>query len=76
MGAEALRWVEIDPCYVYHVANAFEEADGSRIVAISVWASPEAMAAGAQELFASVADLPLDQWETRPYESATLTQVA
>lgn len=56
--------------------GAFEEADGSRIVAISVWASPEAMAAGAQELFASVADLPLDQWETRPYESATLTQVA
>lgn len=56
--------------------GAFEEADGSRIVAISVWASPEAMEAGAQELFASVADLPLDQWETRPYEAATLTQVA
>jgi carotenoid cleavage dioxygenase-like enzyme len=24
-----LRWVEIEPCYVYHVANAFEAADGT-----------------------------------------------
>jgi quinol monooxygenase YgiN len=56
--------------------GAFSEPDGSRIVAISVWASPEAMQAGMGELFASVGDLPLDRWETRPYESATLTQVA
>jgi hypothetical protein len=56
--------------------GAFSEPDGSRIVAISVWASPEAMQAGMGELFASVGDLPLDQWETRPYESATLAQVA
>ena len=28
-GLEALRWVEIQPCYVYHVANAFETADGT-----------------------------------------------
>ncbi|MEJ2889367.1 hypothetical protein [Actinomycetospora aeridis] len=56
--------------------GAFEEPDGSRIVAISVWASPEALAAGASELFASVGDLPFDVWETRPAESATLTQVA
>ena len=56
--------------------GAFEEPDGSRIVALSIWASPEAMQAGMGELFASVGELPLDQWETRPYESATLTQVA
>jgi hypothetical protein len=56
--------------------GAFSEPDGSRIVAISVWASPEAMQAGMGELFASVGDLPLDRWETRPYESATLGQVA
>jgi quinol monooxygenase YgiN len=56
--------------------GAFSEPDGSRIVAISVWESPEAMQAGMGELFASVGDLPLDRWETRPYESATLTQVA
>ncbi|PVY96181.1 hypothetical protein [Actinomycetospora cinnamomea] len=56
--------------------GAFEEADGSRIVAISVWASPEALQAGMGELFASVGDLPLEQWETRPYEAATLSQVA
>jgi carotenoid cleavage dioxygenase len=28
-GLEALRWVEVEPCYVYHVANAFETADGT-----------------------------------------------
>lgn len=56
--------------------GAFEEPDGSRIVAISVWASAEALAAGSAELFASVADLPFDVWEHRPAESATLTQVA
>lgn len=56
--------------------GAFEEPDGSRIVAISVWASVEAMQAGMGELFASVGDLPLDRWETRPHESATLGQVA
>ncbi|MHC1561260.1 hypothetical protein ACR9E3_20040 [Actinomycetospora sp. C-140] len=56
--------------------GAFEEPDGSRIIALSVWASAEAMQAGMGELFATVGDLPLDQWETRPAESATLTQVA
>jgi quinol monooxygenase YgiN len=56
--------------------GAFEEPDRSRIVAISVWASPEALQAGMGELFASIADLPFDVWETRPAESATLNQVA
>ncbi|GLZ49385.1 hypothetical protein Acsp06_55700 [Actinomycetospora sp. NBRC 106375] len=56
--------------------GAFEEPDGSRIVALSVWASAEAMRAGMGELFATVGDLPMGQWETRPAESATLTQVA
>lgn len=31
-GIEALRWVEVDPCYVYHVANAFEEDDGTIVI--------------------------------------------
>ncbi|WP_433782228.1 hypothetical protein ACQPX6_20260 [Actinomycetospora sp. CA-101289] len=56
--------------------GAFEEPDGSRIVAISVWASPEAMQAGMGELFASIGELPFDVWEYRPAESATLAQVA
>lgn len=56
--------------------GAYEEPDGSRIVALSIWASPEAMQAGMGQLFASVGELPLDRWETRPYDSATLTQVA
>ncbi len=35
-GIEALRWAEIEPCYVFHVANAFEEADGTIVVDV-VW---------------------------------------
>jgi carotenoid cleavage dioxygenase len=27
-----IRWFEIDPCYVFHVANAHETADGKAIV--------------------------------------------
>jgi carotenoid cleavage dioxygenase-like enzyme len=34
-GIEALRWVEVDSCYVYHVANAFEEADGTIVVDVA-----------------------------------------
>lgn len=34
-GVEALRWVEIDPGYVFHVANAFEEADGTIVVDVA-----------------------------------------
>jgi carotenoid cleavage dioxygenase-like enzyme len=32
---EALRWVDIEPCYVYHVANAFEEADGTIVIDVA-----------------------------------------
>ena len=28
-GIDQLRWVEVEPCYVYHVANAFETPDGT-----------------------------------------------
>ena len=34
-GIESLRWVEIDPCYVFHVANAFEEADGTILIDVA-----------------------------------------
>lgn len=30
-----LRWVEVEPCYVYHVANAFETADGSIVMDVA-----------------------------------------
>ncbi len=32
---DRLRWVEVDPCYVYHVANAFETADGSIVMDVA-----------------------------------------
>ena len=34
-GIESLRWVDIEPCYVFHVANAFEEADGSIVIDVA-----------------------------------------
>src|SRR5882757_3699160 len=34
-GIESLRWVEIEPCYVYHVGNAFEEADGTIVIDVA-----------------------------------------
>jgi len=27
-----VRWFDIDPCYVFHVANAYDSADGKSIV--------------------------------------------
>ncbi|NCV31991.1 MAG: carotenoid oxygenase family protein [Betaproteobacteria bacterium] len=32
MPIQATRWVEVDPCYVYHVANAFETAAGEIVI--------------------------------------------
>jgi carotenoid cleavage dioxygenase-like enzyme len=34
-GIDTLRWVEIEPCYVFHVANAFEEADGTIVMDVA-----------------------------------------
>ncbi len=34
-GLDKLRWVEVEPCYVYHVANAFETADGSIVLDVA-----------------------------------------
>lgn len=34
-GIESLRWVEVEPCYVFHVANAFEEADGTIVIDVA-----------------------------------------
>ncbi|EKS36276.1 carotenoid oxygenase family protein [Afipia broomeae] len=34
-GIESLHWVKIDPCYVFHVANAFEEADGTIVIDVA-----------------------------------------
>lgn len=31
-GAEDIVWVPVDPCYVFHPANAFETADGKVVV--------------------------------------------
>ena len=56
--------------------GGFEDAEGGRIVAISVWASPEAMQAGMPVLGAAIADVPFDEWERRPGSMTFLPQVA
>jgi carotenoid cleavage dioxygenase len=34
-GVNQLRWVEVEPCYVYHVANAFETSDGTLVLDVA-----------------------------------------
>jgi len=34
-GLENLRWVEVEPGYVYHVGNAYEKADGSIVLDVA-----------------------------------------
>ncbi|MDP4026370.1 carotenoid oxygenase family protein [Methylobacterium sp. NEAU 140] len=34
-GAEALRWVAVEPGYVFHVGNAYEEADGTLVLDVA-----------------------------------------
>lgn len=35
-GVDDIVWCTVDPCYVFHVANSFEDADGKVIVDMSV----------------------------------------
>jgi hypothetical protein len=56
--------------------GAFSDPDHGRVFAISVWSSPEAMQAGMGQLFASLGDVPFDQWERQPRELLTLPEAA
>ena len=55
--------------------GAYADEAGDRIVAVSVWASPEALQAATAGLFASIADLPFDVWERKPRELLVLPEV-
>ncbi|MBW8754520.1 MAG: carotenoid oxygenase family protein, partial [Sphingomonadales bacterium] len=35
--AEDIVWCEVDPCYVFHVANSFDRADGKVVVDLDVY---------------------------------------
>jgi hypothetical protein len=54
--------------------GAFLDPDGERVIAISVWASPEAMQEGMGRLFAGIGEVPFDVWERRPRELLTLLE--
>jgi len=51
-----VRWVEIEPCYVFHPANAFE-ADGKLVVDVARY--PHMWAAGSEDFPSAV----LHRWE-------------
>jgi carotenoid cleavage dioxygenase-like enzyme len=63
-GAGTLRWLPVPPCFAYHVANAWDDADGLTI---------DLMLAGAPEFFpvadgapAASTDSVLTRWRVAP----------
>jgi quinol monooxygenase YgiN len=54
--------------------GAFRDDESGRILAISVWSSAAALQAGSSTLFASLGDVPFDEWERRPGELLTLPE--
>ncbi len=54
--------------------GAFSDDGTGRVIAISLWSSPEAMQAGMQQLFAGIRDVPFDQWERKPREALVLPE--
>lgn len=60
--ADQIVWCEIDPCYVFHVANAYERADGVVVVDCSVH---ETMFAGGPD-GPNGKPLGMERWEVDP----------
>ncbi len=64
-GPETIRWFEAEPCYVYHVVNAWEEGDAVVLIGCRVKA-PEPDVKGGGNLARMMAFLRLDaqlyQW--------------
>jgi carotenoid cleavage dioxygenase len=36
-GADAIRWFEVEPCYAFHAANAYDRDDGSTVLDMVVY---------------------------------------
>lgn len=36
-GADEIIWCDVAPCYVFHVANSFDRADGSLVIDVAVY---------------------------------------
>lgn len=54
--------------------GAFTDTDHGRVLAISIWSSPQVLQAGMTQLFASLGDVPFDEWERQPRELLTLPE--
>ncbi len=60
--ADAIIWCDVDPCYVFHVANSYEREDGVVIIDSSVH---ETMFAGGPD-GPSGKQLGMERWEVDP----------
>ncbi|WIM93145.1 antibiotic biosynthesis monooxygenase [Actinoplanes oblitus] len=56
--------------------GGFEDADGGRIIAVSIWSSLEALQAGMATLGGAIADVPFAEWERREHSLEFFPQVA
>jgi heme-degrading monooxygenase HmoA len=54
--------------------GAWRDARSDRLVGLALWESKEAFEAGAETIFAAVADDPIMEWSQRPPDSFHLTQ--
>jgi carotenoid cleavage dioxygenase-like enzyme len=61
----SLRWVDVEPCYVFHVGNAFEDDDGSIVLDVA-WYSELWRGGPAEHSFETAR---LKRWRVRPGSS-------
>ena len=54
--------------------GAWRDAKSDRLVGLAMWESREAFEAAAPGIFATVADLSMDEWVERPPDTFHLTQ--
>lgn len=66
----AVTWIEIDPCYVFHVLNAWEGADGS--VALEAVRHPKMWEHGPHE-FAGAEPPALWRWVLDPVDARVIS---
>ncbi|GAA4606437.1 heme-degrading monooxygenase HmoA [Actinoplanes octamycinicus] len=56
--------------------GGFEDADGGRIIAISIWSSMAEFQAGMATLGGAIADVPFAEWERQQHTLEAFPQVA
>ena len=65
-----VRWVDIEPCYVYHVANSFETADGTIVLDVAKYKEHFRSGASADTFDKAV----LTRWTIAPFATKAAEQ--